>query len=143
MNEARHLLSKFERQDLWHEANNLVVALNLSLLDELTPFETEKTQIAICDDLFDHLVGTEVHMRVGFSLDDGLDCIRDIWERILKLDRAKFENYRISRGNGFALIEAISLNENIGCAVEITLYPANNVFAFPSMRSSPPTLSDD
>ena len=132
MQEARHLLSQFNRDDLWHEANNLVVALNLSLMDDATPFNATQTEIAICDDLFDNLVEVKAYMDTGFKLDDGQECIREIWECILKLDRTTFESYRVTRAPDCVLIEALSLNDEIGCAVEISIYPADNVVPFPS-----------
>jgi len=131
MNEAKELLAQFEHRDLWHEANNLVIALNLSVTDEHMPFDENLANIAICDDLFDHLVEVEVHMQSGYSLEYGLDCLREIWEQILKLDRANFEAYRLTRDDHSAFIEAISVNNDIGCAVQISLYPANNVIQFP------------
>jgi len=132
MNEAKEMLAQFEHRDLWHEANNLVVALNLSVIDEHMPFDDNLTNIAICDDLFDHLVEVEMYMQGGYSLEYGLDCVREIWEQVLKLDRGTFEAYRLTRNDQNAFIEAISVNNDIGCAIQISLYPANNVIPFPT-----------
>ena len=130
MNEARHLLARFEPQDLAQEANNLVVALNLSLIDPSTPFIDEKTKINLSEDLLDHLVEVEVHVDTNSPFDFALMCVREVWEQILKLDQASFENYRIIRHPECALIEAVSVNEHIGCAVQFSVFPANNVVPF-------------
>ena len=130
MNEARHLLARFEPQDLAQEANNLMVALNLSLIDASTPFIDERTKISLGADLLDHLVEVEVHVDSQMPFEYALICIREVWEQILKLDQASFENYRVIRHAECALIEAVSVNDQIGCAVQFSVFPANNVVPF-------------
>jgi len=131
MTESKHLLSQFDVDELTLEANNLVVALNLSLIDESTPFIDSQTRVSLSNDLLDHLVEAEVHVDPSCSFELALTCVRDIWEQVLKLEHARFENYRMIRHPECALIEAVSVNDHIGCAVQISVFPAHNVVEFP------------
>ncbi len=131
MSESKHLLSQFNVDDLRQEANNLVVALNLSLIDEATPFIDNQTRVICSPDLLDHLVEAEVHVDPNCSFELALECIRDIWDQVLKLEHARFENYRMIRHPECALIEAVSVNDHIGCAIQISVFPAQNVVEFP------------